>query len=111
MENLTVDSKTQQLDCDIKHALLTRDTVVVFTQYTDTMTFLRDQLAQKYSPIACYSGRVGEIWNPDTQVWEGGVEVATEGDVPAGPRHRDPYWNRLHERGLEPVDLRPTHQR
>ena len=71
MENLTVDSKTQQLDCDIKHALLTRDTVVVFTQYTDTMAFLRDQLAQKYSPIACYSGRVGEIWNPDTQVWEG----------------------------------------
>lgn len=70
LERLTFDSKADRLVTDIASALNTQDTVVVFTQYTDTMDYLRDQLAQNYHRIACYSGRGGELWNPDTQAWE-----------------------------------------
>lgn len=70
LERLTVDSKTDRLVKDIASALNTHNTVVVFTQYTDTMDYLRDQLAQNYSRIACYSGRGGELWNPATKAWE-----------------------------------------
>lgn len=70
LERLTVDSKTSQLNDDIRNALDTHDTVVVFTQYTDTMDYLRDQLAQQYGRIACYSGRGGELWDPDTKTWK-----------------------------------------
>jgi hypothetical protein len=44
-----------------------RETVLVFTQYTDTMDFLREQLRQVYgSKVACYSGRGGERWDGST---------------------------------------------
>ena len=37
---------------------------LVFTQYTDTMDYLRDQLRDVYGEqVACYCGRGGEIWN------------------------------------------------
>jgi SNF2-related domain/Helicase conserved C-terminal domain/PLD-like domain len=46
------------------------DTVIVFTQYTDTMDYLRDQLVPVYgSRVACYSGRGGERYNPDLGEW------------------------------------------
>ncbi len=38
--------------------------VLVFTEYTDTMRYLRDQLRPKYgSSMGCYSGDGGEIWD------------------------------------------------
>lgn len=70
LDRLTFDSKTDRLITDIATALNTHETVVVFTQYTDTMDYLRDQLAQSYGRIACYSGRGGELWNPATQMWQ-----------------------------------------
>ena len=70
LERLPTDSKTDRLIRDIATAMHSHDTVVVFTQYTDTMDYLRDQLAQSYHRIACYSGRGGELWNADTQAWE-----------------------------------------
>src|SRR5262249_11307388 len=37
--------------------------VLVFTQYTDTMDYLRDKLRAVYGgQVACYSGRGGERW-------------------------------------------------
>lgn len=46
------------------------DTVLVFTQYTDTMEYLREQLVKKYgSRVACYSGRGGERWDPEATRW------------------------------------------
>ncbi len=36
----------------------------MFTQYTDTMDYLREQLRQVYgTQVACYSGRGGELWD------------------------------------------------
>ena len=47
------------------------DTVVVFTQFTDTLNWLRDELKGTYgSQIACYTGSGGSRWNPDRQTWD-----------------------------------------
>lgn len=47
------------------------DTVIVFTQYTDTMEYLRDQLVTFYGDrVACWSGKGGERWNSTSKVWE-----------------------------------------
>ena len=40
--------------------------VMIFTQYTDTMDFLRDELVKAFGPsIMCFSGRGGEVPTPD----------------------------------------------
>lgn len=58
------DSKTGQLIEDLNAIFRQRETAIVFTQYTDTMDYLRDKLRQVYGDqVACYSGRGGEVWN------------------------------------------------
>jgi len=58
------DSKVAQLKSDLAEIFRKREKVLVFTQYTDTMDFLREQLRQVYGgQVACYSGRGGEVWN------------------------------------------------
>ena len=64
------DSKFEQLTKDLTEILMKRDSVIVFTQYTDTMDYLRDRLRHVYgSQVACYSGRGGELW--DGSAWVG----------------------------------------
>jgi SNF2 family DNA or RNA helicase len=61
---LGTDSKFEQLTKALNDVLKRRDSVIVFTQYTDTMDYLRNKLCQVYgSQVACYSGRGGERWN------------------------------------------------
>lgn len=58
------DSKFEQLTGDLADVLKRRDSVIVFTQYTDTMDYLREKLCHVYgAQVACYSGRGGELWN------------------------------------------------
>jgi hypothetical protein len=58
------DSKTEQLLQDLNELFRQWETAIVFTQYTDTMDYLRDKLRQVYgNQVACYSGRGGEVWN------------------------------------------------
>jgi hypothetical protein len=46
------------------------DTAIVFTQYTDTMEYLRDQLVSYFGDrVACWSGRGGERWDPTSRTW------------------------------------------
>lgn len=46
------------------------DTVLVFTQYTDTMDYIRGQLVTQFgSGVGCYSGRGGELWDNKAQAW------------------------------------------
>ena len=67
---LGTDSKFEPLTKDLGEVLKRRDSVIVFTQYTDTMDYLRDKLRQVYgNQVACYSGRGGEMWNGIT--WAG----------------------------------------
>ena len=45
----------------VKSAVNTRDSAIVFTQYTDTMDYLREFLRASFgNQLACYSGRGGE---------------------------------------------------
>ncbi len=58
------DSKLEVLKGQLNQVFHKRNTVLIFTQYTDTMDYLRDQLKDVYgNDIACYSGRGGEVWN------------------------------------------------
>ena len=64
IRDLTKDSKFEQLQEDLERALSQREQVVVFTQYTDTMDYLKERLRPVYGrQIACYSGRGGEWWD------------------------------------------------
>lgn len=57
------DSKVNQLKDELSQIFRDRQTVLIFTQYTDTMDYLREQLQTVYrGQIACYSGRGGELW-------------------------------------------------
>ena len=58
------DSKLERLKKDLNTIFHQRSTALVFTQYTDTMDYLRDDLQVVYgSAVACYSGRGGEMWD------------------------------------------------
>jgi len=64
IRNLSGDSKYEQLSLDVKYFFNDRDSLIVFTQYTDTMDYLREKLRVVYGgKVACYSGRGGERWN------------------------------------------------
>jgi len=64
LRRLQGDSKFERLCVELSRIFQRRETVVVFTQYTDTMDYLRDKLRAVYgSQVACYSGRGGEYWN------------------------------------------------
>jgi len=64
LRQLEGDSKFERLCQDLRRIFRRRETVVIFSQYTDTMDYLRDKLRTVYgSQVACYSGRGGEYWN------------------------------------------------
>jgi len=44
--------------------------VIVFTQYLDTLDFIRSRLVHRFgNRIGCYSGRGGEVWDPACNDW------------------------------------------
>ncbi|MDX9834747.1 MAG: helicase-related protein, partial [Desulfobulbus sp.] len=44
--------------------------IIVFTQYLDTLDFIRNRLVHRFSDrLACYSGRGGEIWDSEQSAW------------------------------------------
>ncbi len=62
-DNTGEDTKLSQFIKTLRQELIERETAIAFTQYTDTMDYLRDTLRELYgSQIACYSGRGGELY-------------------------------------------------
>ncbi|MBW4550426.1 MAG: DEAD/DEAH box helicase family protein [Aphanocapsa sp. GSE-SYN-MK-11-07L] len=60
-DNTGEDTKFSQLMTTLRQELSQRESVIIFTQYTDTMDYLRGELFEMYgSQVACYSGRGGE---------------------------------------------------
>ncbi len=60
-DNTGEDTKFSQLLTTLRQELSQRESAIIFTQYTDTMDYLRGQLFEMYgSQVACYSGRGGE---------------------------------------------------
>ena len=64
------DSKASKLVADVTEALNTYSSVVVFTQYADTMDYVRERLITAgYRRLGCYSGRGGEVYDADSGTW------------------------------------------
>jgi superfamily II DNA or RNA helicase len=64
------DTKASQLVADLTEALKKYTTAVVFTQYADTMDYVRQRLLTAgFSSIGCYSGRGGELWDDASGTW------------------------------------------
>ncbi|MFQ6040921.1 MAG: helicase-related protein, partial [Candidatus Poribacteria bacterium] len=64
LRHLSGDSKLEKLLSDLREIFKKRETVLIFTQYTDTMDYLREQLRHVYgNQVACYSSRGGEYWD------------------------------------------------
>jgi hypothetical protein len=65
------ESKMERLRDELLAAFHAKhDTVVVFTQYTDTLGYLRDQLVPTFGDrLICYSGNGGERWDLATKAW------------------------------------------
>jgi ERCC4-related helicase len=62
ISQLGTDSKARRLRDELQQAFVDGyDSAIVFTQYTDTMDYLKDYLAKELPavPIACYSGAGG----------------------------------------------------
>ncbi|MEQ4210167.1 helicase-related protein [Actinopolymorpha sp. B9G3] len=80
------DTKASRLVADVNHALRRYDSVVVFTQYTDTMDYVRERLiAAGIHKIGCYSGRAGEVYNHASQSWA----TVTKADIKNAFRNRE----------------------
>jgi superfamily II DNA or RNA helicase len=64
------DTKATRLVHDINQGLHTYSSVVVFTQYADTMDYVRERLITAgYQKLGCYSGRGGEVYDTATKIW------------------------------------------
>lgn len=64
------DSKASKLVADVTEALNTYSSVVVFTQYADTMDYVRERLITAgYRRLGCYSGRGGEVYDAKSGMW------------------------------------------
>jgi SNF2 family DNA or RNA helicase len=69
---LPTEQKFVALRDRLREALYRWDQVLVFTQYTDTLDFLRQELLPAFgSRLGCYSGRGGEVWDSSQQRWAG----------------------------------------
>jgi len=67
--NTGEDSKLAHFIDILRQELMQRESAIAFTQYTDTMDFLREQLRELYGDqVACYSGRGGEQWREEEWV-------------------------------------------
>lgn len=71
LESITgEDSKASKLVADVTKALNTYSSVVVFTQYADTMDYVRERLITAgYRRLGCYSGRGGEVYDVESGSW------------------------------------------
>ena len=70
LSQVDADSKHEAFRARLDEALGQGARVIVFTQYLDTLEFIREKLAPAYGGrMACYSGRGGEVWDADANGW------------------------------------------
>ncbi len=70
LDQITSDSKFDAFYQRLTEVVREGRRVIVFTQYLDTLDFIRERLAPRFGDrIACYSGRGGELWDPALNQW------------------------------------------
>ena len=81
---IAVDSKFEVFQEQLNRIVADGHRVIIFTQYLDTLDFIRDRLVARYgNRLACYSGRGGEVWDADLEPMAGGGEGRSEGPIRA----------------------------
>ncbi len=66
------DPKLEQLVQDLQTLSgLARDTVIIFTQYTDTLDAIKNKVCLSHPAVGTYSGRGGEIYDAENGEWRG----------------------------------------
>lgn len=74
IERLTTDSKLEELREHVDEARETGQSLIVFTQFTDTLEYLLDHLRAAYgSTLAVFTGDGGRVWDADAVRW---VEIS-----------------------------------
>jgi ERCC4-related helicase len=87
LSQIAVDSKFDAFQQKLAEVVAAGHRVIVFTQYLDTLDFIRDRLVARYGDrIACYSGRGGEVWDPALNCWR----VVDKAEVKARSRREHP---------------------
>lgn len=72
LQSLPTDPKIKRLRDEIRTFRKERSRILIFTQYTDTMDSVREELVKTFGEkVACYSGRGGEIYNTKSENWKG----------------------------------------
>ena len=70
LAQVNADSKFEAFRARLDEVLVQGRRVIVFTQYLDTLDFIREKLTAVYSGrMACYSGRGGEVWDAAANAW------------------------------------------
>jgi Helicase conserved C-terminal domain len=88
LDQVTVDSKFDAFQYRLAAVVAEGHRVIVFTQYLDTLDFIRNQLVVRYGDrMACYSGRGGEIWDALVNAWR----VVDKAEIKARSQHEHPH--------------------
>lgn len=71
-ERVHEDSKLLRFGQDLQGYLIRGyNQAIVFTQYTDTLTYIRVYLSSLFGEqLGCFSGRGGECWDAFTKTWQ-----------------------------------------
>jgi hypothetical protein len=70
LAQIAVDSKFEAFQDRLQRVVAEGQRVIIFTQYLDTLDFIRDRLVARYGDrLACYSGRGGEVWDAALNRW------------------------------------------
>jgi ERCC4-related helicase len=71
LNQISRDSKFEVFEKRLRNLIESGHRVIVFTQYLDTLDFIRSQLEHRFGDqIGCYSGRGGEVWDPIANGWK-----------------------------------------
>jgi hypothetical protein len=71
LSQISSDSKFEKFKSSLVGTLESGKRVIIFTQYLDTLDFIRERLVPSYGDqVACYSGRGGEVWDAHNNKWK-----------------------------------------
>jgi superfamily II DNA or RNA helicase len=88
LDQVVVDSKFDAFQRRLAAVVAEGHRVIVFTQYLDTLDFIRNQLVARYGDrMACYSGRGGEIWDASMNTWR----VVDKAEIKARSQRQHPH--------------------
>ena len=88
-ERVREDSKLLRFGQDLQYYLIHgHRQAIVFTQYTDTLEYIRVYLVGLFGEqLGCFSGRGGERWDVGTETWQIVTKDTIKTDFRAGDIH------------------------